>query len=194
MTLHLLFLPLPLGCFSLPSGHYFFSRLTPPLYLAHSTETVSQKTADQSLLSKWRPSSLRTPTALTPLKLSTSIKGRKILLRLQGCISPTSSTVTSWCCPPVGNSTRMVKHVSSRTFPTQGLNLGLLHCRQILYHLSHQGSRYDAMAATFLGVLIVCLGRFEFSTTILWTGYYNYSYFIDAETQERLTCPRGQRL
>ena len=25
-------------------------------------------------------------------------------------------------------------------FPTQGLNLGLLHCRQILYHLSHLGS------------------------------------------------------
>ena len=23
-------------------------------------------------------------------------------------------------------------------FPTQGLNQGLLHCRQILYHLSHQ--------------------------------------------------------
>ena len=23
-------------------------------------------------------------------------------------------------------------------FPTQGLNAGLLHCRQILYHLSHQ--------------------------------------------------------
>ena len=25
-------------------------------------------------------------------------------------------------------------------FPTQGSNLGLLHCRQPLYHLSHQGS------------------------------------------------------
>ena len=25
-------------------------------------------------------------------------------------------------------------------FPTQGWNLGLLHCRQTLYHLSHQGS------------------------------------------------------
>ena len=25
-------------------------------------------------------------------------------------------------------------------FPTQGVNPGLLHCRQILYHLSHQGS------------------------------------------------------
>ena len=27
-----------------------------------------------------------------------------------------------------------------RIFPTQGSNQGLLHCRQILYHLSHQGS------------------------------------------------------
>ena len=27
-------------------------------------------------------------------------------------------------------------------FPTQGSNLGLLHCRQILYHLSHQGSPF----------------------------------------------------
>ena len=27
-------------------------------------------------------------------------------------------------------------------FPTQGLNLGLPHCRQILYHMSHQGSSY----------------------------------------------------
>ena len=25
-------------------------------------------------------------------------------------------------------------------FPTQGLNLGLLHCRQTLYCLSHQGN------------------------------------------------------
>ena len=25
-------------------------------------------------------------------------------------------------------------------FPTQGLNMGLLLCKQILYHLSHQGS------------------------------------------------------
>ena len=27
-------------------------------------------------------------------------------------------------------------------FPTQGLNLGLLHCRQILHQLSHQGSHF----------------------------------------------------
>ena len=31
-------------------------------------------------------------------------------------------------CPPAGD------------LPTQGLNPGLLHCRQIFYHLSHQGS------------------------------------------------------
>ena len=29
---------------------------------------------------------------------------------------------------------------SREIIPTQGLNLGLLHYRQILYHLSHQGS------------------------------------------------------
>ena len=28
-------------------------------------------------------------------------------------------------------------------FLTQGLNLGLLHCRQICYHLSHQGSLWS---------------------------------------------------
>ena len=27
-------------------------------------------------------------------------------------------------------------------FPTQGLNLGLLNCRQILYHLSHREVNY----------------------------------------------------
>ena len=29
-------------------------------------------------------------------------------------------------------------------FPTQGLNPGLSHCRQILYHLSYQGSPFSA--------------------------------------------------
>ena len=28
-------------------------------------------------------------------------------------------------------------------FPTQGLNLGLPHCTQMLYHLSHQGSHSE---------------------------------------------------
>ena len=37
-------------------------------------------------------------------------------------------------------------------FPTQGLNPGLPHCRQTLYHLSHQGmSSFKQSAKTRLG-------------------------------------------
>ena len=32
-----------------------------------------------------------------------------------------------------------------RIFLAQGLNLGLLHCRQILYHLNHQGNLVSLM-------------------------------------------------
>ena len=35
-------------------------------------------------------------------------------------------------------------------FPTQGLNSGLLHCWQILYHLSHQGSPLRDPRTSFL--------------------------------------------
>ena len=34
----------------------------------------------------------------------------------------------------------VVHFLLQRIFPTQGLNLGLPHCRQTLYHLSHQES------------------------------------------------------
>ena len=63
------------------------------------------------------------------------------------------SVVSSFCYPmdcsspgssvhgdSLGNA-RVSCHVLLRgMFPTQGLNIGLLHCRWILYHLSHQGS------------------------------------------------------
>ena len=40
-----------------------------------------------------------------------------------------------------GKNTRVVCHsLLQGIFQTQGLSLGLLHCRQILHHLSHQGS------------------------------------------------------
>ena len=52
---------------------------------------------------------------------------------------------TKLLCPR--DSPGMNTRVGSRSllegiFPTQGLNLGLLHCRRILYQLSHQGSLY----------------------------------------------------
>ena len=39
-----------------------------------------------------------------------------------------------------GKNTGVGCHFLLQIFPTQGLNPGLLHCRQILYHLSHQPS------------------------------------------------------
>ena len=55
-------------------------------------------------------------------------------------------------CGPPGSSVRgilqarileWVSHsLLQRIFPTQGLKLDLLHCRQILYHLSQQGSPF----------------------------------------------------
>ena len=34
-------------------------------------------------------------------------------------------------------------------FPTQGLSPGLLHCRQILYHLIHQGSPLESLVGDY---------------------------------------------
>ena len=60
-------------------------------------------------------------------------------------------------CSPPGSSVhgilqvRMLEWVaipfSRGIFLIQGLNLGLLHCRQILYHLSHQGSAMGSLLA-----------------------------------------------
>ena len=49
----------------------------------------------------------------------------------RGCIVPGSS----------GKNTGVGCHsLLQGIFPTQGSNLGLLHCRHILHRLSHQGS------------------------------------------------------
>ena len=58
---------------------------------------------------------------------------------------PLSSNVrVLWLWNSPGKSTRMGNHsLLQEIFLTQGLNLGLLHCRQILYCLNHQGSPYN---------------------------------------------------
>ena len=51
-----------------------------------------------------------------------------------------------WNSP--GKNTGVSSHsLLQGIFPTQGPKLGLLHCRQILYHLNHQGSPKTATAA-----------------------------------------------
>ena len=55
-----------------------------------------------------------------------------LTLQCHGLYSP-------WNSP--GQNTGVGNHsILQGIFPTQGSNPGFLHCRQILYHLSHQGS------------------------------------------------------
>ena len=49
-------------------------------------------------------------------------------------------------------------------FSTKGLNLDLLHCRQILHHLSHQGSLCSAKDAPNLSMV---LGNVNFPLSII---------------------------
>ena len=58
-------------------------------------------------------------------------------------------TVTPWRSSVLGDSlgknTGLGCHsLLQGIFPTQGMNPSLLHCRWILYHLSHQGNSYWA--------------------------------------------------
>ena len=48
-------------------------------------------------------------------------------------------------------------------FPTQGLNPGLLHCRQILYQLSHKGSPY------------ICISTYKY-TNYLHTNIHTHTH------------------
>ena len=63
------------------------------------------------------------------------------LSRVQLFVTPW--TVAYQAPPPMGFSSKNTgvgcHFLLQGIFPTQGSNLGLLHCRQTLYHLSHQG-------------------------------------------------------
>ena len=55
-------------------------------------------------------------------------------------------------------------------FPTPGLNPGLLHCRQILHHLSHQGS--PKQNTSFLYCLFSGMYIYFHSEGTTYTGYF----------------------
>ena len=48
-----------------------------------------------------------------------------------------------------------------RIFLTQGLNSDLLHCRQILYHLSHQKGKLTVVHTYYYYVLLLLSGKFH---------------------------------
>ena len=63
-------------------------------------------------------------------------------------LQPHGLQSTRLLCPwnSPGKNTGLGSHtLLQKIFPTQGLNLGLLRCQQILYHLSHQGSLYKRL-------------------------------------------------
>ena len=69
---------------------------------------------------------------------SKRIKQKSVLVT-QSCLTLCDPIVWPWDSPE--KNTRVCCHsLFQGIFPTQGSNLGVLHCRQILYHLSYHGS------------------------------------------------------
>ena len=83
---------------------------------------------------------------------SISISPVKVKVKSLSCVQlcdPMGCSLTSllrqWDFP--GKSTGVGCHFFLQgIFPTQGLKLDLLHCRQMFYHLSHQGSHMPCRA------------------------------------------------
>ena len=72
-------------------------------------------------------------------------------------------------------------------FPTQGLNPGLPHCRQVLYHLSHQGSPYNCWLTNFpcctfhICDSFICDSSFQVSV--------GHLYVFFGKTSIQILCP-----
>ena len=84
-----------------------------------------------------------------------------------------------WTCP--GKNIGVGCHfLPQGIIPTQGLNPGLLHCRQILYHLSHQGSppvEYSVSALT-----IQCNSTQETDSTSTFSSSPRIMVIVDLPT------------
>ena len=75
---------------------------------------------------------------------------------------------TSWVTREAQEYRVISLSLFQRIFPTQELNWGLLHCRRILYQLSHQRSTYSGLVWFF------CMWLSSFLSTIYWR-YYPFS-------------------
>ena len=99
--------------------------------------------------------------------------------------SPLSSSVHGICdckllCPwdsPGENIGVGCRSLLQGIVPTQGLNPGVLPCRQILYHLSHQGSpsiKLDPQYVTYLDLTLGFMqNKEQADTTVRWLGLTN---------------------
>ena len=100
---------------------------------------------------------------MSPIKKETeSEKNDQIIRSITVCVLTAQSCLTLCdpmdCSPPGSRvhgilQARILKCVAmpfQGIFPTQGSNSGLLHCRWILYHLSHQGSQKQGRLHLFM--------------------------------------------
>ena len=78
---------------------------------------------------------------------------------MSNSVQPYALQPTRLLCPwdSPGKSTGMGCHfLLQGIFPTQGSNPGLPHCRQTLYHLSHQGSPFLGLLSYNLTTITLC--------------------------------------
>ena len=66
---------------------------------------------------------------------------------------------------------------SKGVFQTQGSNPGLLHCRQILYHLSHQRSPKVGGVLVAQSCLTLCVTRPVIHQVPLFMGFFRQEYW-----------------
>ena len=114
-------------------------------------------------------------------------KGKKVLVA-QLCLTLCDPMVTGLLCPwnSPGKNTGVNSHsLLQGIFPTQWSNPGLLHCRQFLYHLSHQGSPILIIANIYRALILKCficihwiLKQYHWSRH----SYYN-SHFTEEKSE-----------
>ena len=76
----------------------------------------------------------------------------------------------------VGKNTGVGCHsLHQRIFLTQGLNQGLLHCRQILYHLSHQGSNMSGINSHW----VPCFHQIEYIVSDQCVSSHGTAFFCN---------------
>ena len=90
--------------------------------------------------------------------------------------SSSGFSLCSWNFP--GKNTGMVSHsLLQGIFLTQGSNPGLPHCRQVLYHLSHQGSPYICMCV-YICIYIPCVYIREYYSAIQRMEFYHLQQHV----------------
>ena len=89
---------------------------------------------------------------------------------------------------------------SQGIFPTQGSNLGLPHCRQMLYRLSHQGSPFPITLPIYIcpsNLTSLCssnkpqtfLPQHPCTSSPLWLEYSFFSLYSNVTSSQRLSSP-----